>query len=194
MGATRRAWTLRDGLCLKSLRKSSPRWYDELIEECTFVFHWFSGTSCHGFFLFQYAKTTPNGLTMHELWKFTQGTRNIMDPVGWTAMKLEWFTLYLLCADGTTHTLSKEAMRAQYNGVLRVKPLNCLPCYNDRVFVLRHCCRARKDAGAASQGRLVAVVGWCVAPGRQGTVVYSLVWKDVGIVDAHCSSVPNTIA
>lgn len=66
----------------------------------------------------QYAKTTPNGLTIRELWQFTQGTRNIMDPVGWTAMKLEWFTLYLLCADGTTHTLSKDAMRAQYNGSL----------------------------------------------------------------------------
>ncbi len=41
-----------------------------------------------------------------------------MDPVGWTAMKLEWFTLYLLCADGKTHTLSKDAMRAQYDGSL----------------------------------------------------------------------------
>lgn len=66
----------------------------------------------------QFAKTTPNGLTIKELWQFTQGQRNIMDPVGWTAMKLEWFTLYLLCADGKTHTLSKDAMRAQYDGSL----------------------------------------------------------------------------
>lgn len=49
---------------------------------------------------------------------FSQGMRNIMDPVGWTAMKLEWGATYLLCADGATHTLSKDAMRAQYNGSL----------------------------------------------------------------------------
>ena len=33
-------------------------------------------------------------------------------------MKLEWFTLYLLCADSSTHILSKDAMRAQYDGSL----------------------------------------------------------------------------
>ena len=37
---------------------------------------------------------------------------NIVDPVGWSAGRFEWFTLWLLCADDNG-VVSKEKIRAQ---------------------------------------------------------------------------------
>ena len=36
---------------------------------------------------------------MKEIWNLTEGNRNIFDPTGWTAEKLEWFVSYYLFAD-----------------------------------------------------------------------------------------------
>ncbi|KAF8072391.1 SOP1 [Scenedesmus sp. PABB004] len=48
------------------------------------------------------------------------GNMNIMDPVGWIAERLEWWTLYLLAADDAG-VISKEAIRANYDGSLWFK-------------------------------------------------------------------------
>ena len=35
-------------------------------------------------------------MTLEELWNMTEGNRNLLDPTGWTAEKLEWLaTIYL---------------------------------------------------------------------------------------------------
>ena len=35
-------------------------------------------------------------MSLEELWNMTEGNRNLLDPTGWTAEKLEWLaTIYL---------------------------------------------------------------------------------------------------
>jgi peroxygenase len=42
---------------------------------------------------------------------------NIVDPVGWTAARLEWWALWLLSAD-EGGVVSKEKVRASFDGSL----------------------------------------------------------------------------
>ena len=44
-------------------------------------------------------RDNKGGLTKSEIWDLTEGNRNIMDPTGWVAEKLEWFVSYYLFAD-----------------------------------------------------------------------------------------------
>jgi len=44
-------------------------------------------------------RDNKGGLTLKEIWDLTEGNRNIMDPTGWVAEKLEWFVTYYLFAD-----------------------------------------------------------------------------------------------
>ena len=44
-------------------------------------------------------RDNKGGLTLKEIWNLTEGNRNIMDPTGWVAEKLEWFVTYYLFAD-----------------------------------------------------------------------------------------------
>ena len=39
------------------------------------------------------------GLNLKEIWNLTEGNRNLLDPTGWVAEKLEWFVTYYLFAD-----------------------------------------------------------------------------------------------
>ena len=44
-------------------------------------------------------RDNKGGLYLGEIWTLTEGNRNIMDPTGWVAEKLEWFISYYLFAD-----------------------------------------------------------------------------------------------
>lgn len=43
---------------------------------------------------------------------------NVMDPVGWTAERLEWGMLWYICSDRDTRMIPKERVRAQFDGSL----------------------------------------------------------------------------
>jgi peroxygenase len=56
------------------------------------------------------------GLSFGDGWRLTETDRDIYDPIGWVAAKLEWFFLYVLIAkDGI---VSKEDIKATYDGSL----------------------------------------------------------------------------
>eukprot|EP00884_Botryococcus_braunii_P001358 jgi/Botrbrau1/11222/Bobra.0075s0018.1 len=61
-------------------------------------------------------------LTLKETWHLTQANRNVMDPVGWTAEKLEFLSFYYVAHkvsdDGKVGFVTKEQVRAQYDGSL----------------------------------------------------------------------------
>ncbi|KAJ3090587.1 hypothetical protein HK102_003252 [Quaeritorhiza haematococci] len=64
----------------------------------------------------KFDRDDKKALTFWELWDFVNAYRNIIDPTGWIASRLEWGTLYLLAAkDGM---ISKEVIRRQYDGTL----------------------------------------------------------------------------
>ncbi len=44
-------------------------------------------------------RDNKGGLTLTEIWTLTEGNRNIMDPTGWVAGKMEWLVTYYLFAD-----------------------------------------------------------------------------------------------
>ncbi|KAF7002550.1 hypothetical protein CFC21_018030 [Triticum aestivum] len=65
----------------------------------------------------KYARTYPDRLSYRELWRMTEGSREVFDFVGWVAMKLEWSFLYVLARDDEGY-LSREAIRRMYDGSL----------------------------------------------------------------------------
>eukprot|EP00123_Amoebidium_parasiticum_P009527 comp19534_c1_seq1/m.22860 comp19534_c1_seq1/g.22860 ORF comp19534_c1_seq1/g.22860 comp19534_c1_seq1/m.22860 type:complete len:335 (-) comp19534_c1_seq1:149-1153(-) len=64
----------------------------------------------------KYDRDNKGALSFWELWDMTQAMRNYMDVVGWMSAKVEWFTLYWLCA--SNGVVSKEHVAKQYNGTL----------------------------------------------------------------------------
>ena len=44
----------------------------------------------------KYDEDNKGGLTLKELWRMTEAMRNVLDPTGWTAAKLEWGATYYL--------------------------------------------------------------------------------------------------
>lgn len=65
--------------------------------------------------LSKYDKDNKGGLYLGEIWTLTEGNRNIMDPTGWVAEKLEWFISYYLFADDDK-ILRREALRGIFDG------------------------------------------------------------------------------
>ncbi|KAF7009969.1 hypothetical protein CFC21_024450 [Triticum aestivum] len=65
----------------------------------------------------KYARTYPDRLSYRELWRMTEGSREVFDFFGWVAMKLEWSILYVLARDDEGY-LSREAIRRMYDGSL----------------------------------------------------------------------------
>lgn len=63
----------------------------------------------------KYDKDNKGGLTLKEIWNLTEGNRNIFDPTGWTAEKLEWFVSYYLFADDDK-VLRRETLRGIFDG------------------------------------------------------------------------------
>jgi peroxygenase len=68
----------------------------------------------------KYDRNNKGGLDWNDLQNMILGNMNIVDPVGWTAERLEWWTLYLLAADDNG-IISKEKIRANYDGSLWYK-------------------------------------------------------------------------
>lgn len=56
-----------------------------------------------------------NALTFFELLELTEANRNVMDPFGWTAEKLEWGLTFLLLKDSKGF-VSKDSIRGMYDG------------------------------------------------------------------------------
>lgn len=65
----------------------------------------------------KYARTYPDRLSYREMWRMTEGCREVFDFFGWVAMKLEWSFLYVLARDDEGY-LSREAIRRMYDGSL----------------------------------------------------------------------------
>lgn len=63
----------------------------------------------------KYDKDNKGGLTLGEIWNLTEGNRNILDPTGWVAEKLEWFVTYYLFADDDK-VLRRETTRQVFDG------------------------------------------------------------------------------
>lgn len=65
----------------------------------------------------KYDKENKGGLSWENIQQMILGNMNIMDPAGWIAERLEWWTLYLLAADDNG-IISKEKIRKNYDGSL----------------------------------------------------------------------------
>ncbi|KAL7615605.1 hypothetical protein Lser_V15G02836 [Lactuca serriola] len=65
----------------------------------------------------KYGKTSPDKLTLKELWNMTEGNRTSFDLLGWILEKVEWALVYLIARDDDGY-LSKEAMRGLFDGSL----------------------------------------------------------------------------
>jgi peroxygenase len=63
----------------------------------------------------KYAKTRPDAMTYEEILRMTDGMRNVNDPYGWSAAKLEWGFTYWLVKDEEGFA-SKEKIRGVYDG------------------------------------------------------------------------------
>ncbi|KAG0570239.1 hypothetical protein KC19_6G146900 [Ceratodon purpureus] len=63
----------------------------------------------------KYANTKPNAMTYPEIIRMTDCVRNVNDPFGWAAAKLEWGFTYWLVKDEEGFA-SKEAIRGIYDG------------------------------------------------------------------------------
>ncbi|DBA86838.1 hypothetical protein WJX79_007684 [Trebouxia sp. C0005] len=63
----------------------------------------------------KYDKDNKGGLTLKEIWNLTEGNRNIMDPTGWVAEKMEWLVTYYLFADDDK-VLRRETTRKVIDG------------------------------------------------------------------------------
>lgn len=63
----------------------------------------------------KYARTRPDAMTYDEIIRMTDALRNVNDPYGWSAAKLEWgFTFWLVKDD--QGFASKEKIRGVYDG------------------------------------------------------------------------------
>lgn len=65
----------------------------------------------------KYDKENKGGLSWDDIEEMCQSNRNIGDPVGWTAERLEWWATHILLKD-EQGLLTKERIRAQYDGTL----------------------------------------------------------------------------
>eukprot|EP00877_Chromochloris_zofingiensis_P013611 jgi/Chrzof1/8503/Cz03g13150.t1 len=65
----------------------------------------------------KYDREAKGGLSWNDIQNLILGNMNIMDPVGWIAERLEWWTLYFLVRDDNG-VVSKEKVRANYDGSL----------------------------------------------------------------------------
>ncbi|KAK9839239.1 hypothetical protein WJX81_003602 [Elliptochloris bilobata] len=95
-------------------------------------------------------KGNKGALTLQEMFAFTQFTREVMDPVGWTAMKLEWGALWWISHD-QKGLVSKEKIRGQYDGTF--------------FYQLAEENKKKKAVKAAKKTNFVA---WALGPGVAG--------------------------
>jgi len=63
----------------------------------------------------KYATTRPDAMTYEEIIRMTDALRNVNDPYGWSAAKLEWGFTYWLVKDDEGFA-SKEKIRGVYDG------------------------------------------------------------------------------
>lgn len=74
----------------------------------------------------KFDKDGKGGLTFVEIVEMTEANRNVMDPFGWVAGKLEWGATWLLCRDDNG-VVSKEQIRGIFDGSLfeHLEKQNC---------------------------------------------------------------------
>lgn len=69
-------------------------------------------------------RDNKGGLNLKEIWAMTEGNRNIMDPTGWVAEKLEWFvTYYFFANDEVTSPATCIALHSQTVGLAAIKSI-----------------------------------------------------------------------
>ncbi|KAK9827453.1 hypothetical protein WJX74_003320 [Apatococcus lobatus] len=63
----------------------------------------------------KFDRRNRKGLDFHEMWELSEANRNIIDPTGWTAEKLEWWATWFIAGD-KNGLVSKETIRGVYDG------------------------------------------------------------------------------
>jgi peroxygenase len=67
----------------------------------------------------KYDEENKGGLTLQELWRMTEAMRNVLDPTGWTAAKLEWGATYYLLRQYDAQgrgMITKQQIKGIYDG------------------------------------------------------------------------------
>ena len=60
-------------------------------------------------------------MSLEELWNMTEGNRNLLDPTGWTAEKLEWLaTIYLYGEKRVWNAMSGDSVLLVWNKMHQV--------------------------------------------------------------------------
>ena len=47
----------------------------------------------------KYDRRNRNGLDFNEMWEMSEANRNVLDPTGWTAEKMEWWATWFIAGD-----------------------------------------------------------------------------------------------
>lgn len=54
----------------------------------------------------KYDRRNRKGLDFNEMWELSEANRNIIDPTGWTAEKLEWWATWFIAGDKNVSALA----------------------------------------------------------------------------------------
>ena len=47
----------------------------------------------------KFNKQDRGGMDFQEMWELSEANRNVLDPTGWTAEKLEWWATWFIAGD-----------------------------------------------------------------------------------------------
>lgn len=68
----------------------------------------------------KYDRRNRKGLDFNEMWELSEANRNIIDPTGWTAEKLEWWATWFIAGDKNVSTLAPSLWMNFSPGLLQL--------------------------------------------------------------------------